>query len=85
MATDLGPGKTRTWSVAERRSWEGVEIIHDVSARDIGAGALGDSLGNLLDLGVGDQERNVDHVVTESLLILAPGLDAGSTCGLHTE
>lgn len=39
-----------------------------MSASDLGAGALGDGLGNLLDLGAGDQERDVEHVVIESLL-----------------
>lgn len=56
-----------------------------MSAGDFGAGALGDSLGNLVDLGAGDQERDIDHVVTEGLWILAPRLDAEGTCGLHTE
>lgn len=38
-----------------------------MSAGDLGAGALGDSLGDLFDFGAGDEKRDVEHVVTESL------------------
>lgn len=43
----------------------------DVGTGDLSAGTLGDGLGDLLDLRAGDQERDVKHVVTESLLRLA--------------
>lgn len=41
-----------------------------MSTSDLSAGALGDSLSDFLDLGAGDEERNVQHVVTKSLLEL---------------
>ena len=42
--------------------------LHDVSAGHLGAGALGDGLGDLLDLGAGDEQGDVEHVVTEGLV-----------------
>lgn len=44
--------------------------LHDVSAGHLGAGALGDGLGDLLDLGAGDEQGDVEHVVTEGLDVL---------------
>ena len=41
--------------------------IHDVSGGNLLSGALGNRLGDFLNLGTGDQEGNVEHVVTESL------------------
>lgn len=39
-----------------------------MSTSDLGTSALGDGLGDLLDLGAGDQEGDAEHVITESLL-----------------
>lgn len=39
---------------------------------DLSAGTFSDSLGDLLDLGAGNEERNVEHIVTKGLIILAP-------------
>jgi hypothetical protein len=44
-------------------------ILHDVGGGDCLASALGNGLGNFLDLGASDEEGNVEHVVTESLEI----------------
>lgn len=38
---------------------------------DLSAGTLSDSLGDLLNLRTGDEERNVEHVVAEGLITLA--------------
>jgi len=73
VATNLGPGKATILSddVTDGMQW-GVDI-HDVSRRDLGPGTLGDSLGDLLDLGAGNKERDVKHVVAEGLITLASG------------
>ena len=42
-------------------------ILHDVSGADFLTSALRNRLGNFLDLRAGDEKRNVQHVVTESL------------------
>lgn len=67
VAANLRPGETRQSSVNASRLKARKGIVHDVSTSDLGAGALGDGLGDLLDLGAGDQERDAEHVVTESL------------------
>jgi len=41
---------------------------NNVGASDLSAGALGDSLGDLLNLGASDQKGDVKHVVTEGLV-----------------
>lgn len=48
---------------------------------NVGASALSDSLGDFLDLGTGDQEGDVEHVVTEGLNQLAR---SSVGCGLNT-
>lgn len=67
VATGLRPGETGPLSVNASRLKRRKSIVHDVSTSDLGAGALGDGLGDLLDLRAGDQERDAEHVVTESL------------------
>ena len=55
----------------------GCIILHDVCGADFLTGALGNRLGNFLDLGAGDEQRNAEHVVTKRLeLQLALGLSA---------
>lgn len=56
-----------------------------MSRRDLSAGTLGDGLGDLLDLGAGDEERDVEHVVTEGLIALAPIFFRRSVCRARTE
>lgn len=48
------------------------------------AGALGNSLRDLLDLWAGDEERNVQHVVTEGLVELVTGFTCSGRQD-HTE
>lgn len=73
VATNLGPGEAM--DVVSKGAWypNGRLNVHDVSPRDLSARALGDSLSDLLDLGAGDQKRNVEHVVAKGLDPLAWG------------
>ena len=47
----------------------------DVGGSDVLAGALRDSLGNLLDLRAGNEEGDVEHVVTEGLHMMMLALN----------
>lgn len=85
MTTDLGPGKTvKPSDDTKGRIKRGVDV-HDVSRRDLSAGTLANSLGDLLDLGAGDEEGDVEHVVTESLIPLASSFLTRSMRRVRTE
>lgn len=69
VSTDLGPGEARCVLAFAMRGI--FRNIHDVSGGDFLASALGNRLGDFLHFGAGDQEGNVEHVVTEGLAALA--------------
>jgi hypothetical protein len=85
VTANLGPGKTVKLSDDTKVSIKWGVDVHDVSRRDLSAGTLGNSLGDLLDLGAGDEEGDVEHVVTESLIPLASSFLTRSIRRVRTE
>lgn len=75
VSTDLRPGETRILLAFMEWYHRGVgKILHDVGGADFLASALCNGLGNFLDFGAGDEQGNIELVVTKCL-------EAGSALG----